>query len=92
VTGHLVPLLTCDGCQYRQVPATHRDQTLPQLRRHASTLSGWSHHDHATGTWTLIHDCDHDQVRCVVSTGHHHWQDAARHAFTLELPHPEAFA
>ncbi len=43
MTGHLVPLLTCDGCQYRQVPATHRDQTLPQLRRHASTLSGWSH-------------------------------------------------
>lgn len=30
MTGHLVPLLTCDGCQYRQVPATHRDQTLPQ--------------------------------------------------------------
>ena len=21
MTGHLVPLLTCDGCQYRQVPA-----------------------------------------------------------------------
>lgn len=50
------------------------------------------HHDHDTGTWTLIHDCDHDQARAVVSTGHHHWQDAARHAFTLELPHPEAFA
>jgi phosphopantetheinyl transferase len=43
VTGHLVPLLTCDGCQYRQVRAGRRDQTLPQLRRQASTLFGWSH-------------------------------------------------
>ncbi len=43
MTGHLVPLLTCGGCQYRQVPATRRDETLPQLRRQASTLMGWSH-------------------------------------------------